>query len=441
MHIAALRALRYNPDKISFIGRVVAPPYDMIEPDAAEELQRQDPHNVIHLILGKGGPELRPLAEYQRAAETLRLWRRQGVLVPEETFAMYPCEQAFELEGRRCVRRGVFCALQLDVSPHGRALPHESTLAGPRADRLMLMRECCANLSAVFGIFPDPDGQGDALLGEMADEFPLYEFCGKDGIAHRLWKVTDTDRIRRLAAALRACPFIIADGHHRYESALLYRERSRSSQGPPGTAPEDYVLAFCVSLKNPGLRALPTHRLARAAGSFDRSAFLQSVATRFNAEQLRFSGPDGLQQAVRSRVAPENHIACHLRGQALFLLTPKEQDPLAKAFPDRPAAWRQLPVTILHHMILQPEFALPAEPQEAQERLLYTQEVERAYWNVEGGRFDAGFLLPPTDPAAVEIIARAGQKMPPKSTFFYPKVTSGLVFYPFANGDCLPTVP
>jgi len=435
MHIAAFRPFRYNPAKISFISRVVAPPYDVISDEQAARLYKKDPHNVVRLTLGKPDAEDRPLRQYAQAAETLARWRRNGVLQREDVPVVYVCEQRFDLLGETRVRRGVLCALQLDDSPEGRALPHENTLAGPRADRERLMTACRASLSPIFGIFSDPQAQADALIENMASGMPLYEFCSEDGVAQRVWRVTDANRIGQLVSLLRPQQLFIADGHHRYQTACAYRAKHRDPAVPPGRAPEDYALAFCVSLENPGLVTLPTHRLVKAKASFDAARFVEGLGPLFDVESIRVDGPGELQDAAQRRIAGENRIGCLLPG-ALHLLTPKPDEAFAAFLPKRCLTWRRLPVALLHYGVLQPAFDIPADVRAEHPRLAYTQDVERMYWNIEGGKWDAAFLLPPSDPATVQTIARAGEKMPPKSTYFYPKIDTGLAIYTFDREAC-----
>ena len=430
MHIAPFRPLRYDPRKISFISRVVAPPYDVIDPGLAADLRARDPHNAIRLVLGKAGDGPRPPEQYREAAATLAQWRRDGVLIREERPAVYPFEQAFELGGETCVRRGVLCALLLDDSPAGRALPHEGTLAGPRADRWALMSACKAGMSAVFGFFSDPDGRGDGLIREMGLGGLLYEFQSADGVTQKLRRECDPERIARLSADLRERTFLIADGHHRFRTAMEYRDRHRNPAAPPGTAPEDYVMAYCVSVADPGLRILPTHRLARAEGDLNRTALLETVGRCFELERIPLAGAEALPDMVAQVTHEQRLISLHLSGQEFYACRPK-QEALAEVLPARSAAWRSLPVAWLHYAILAPAFGIPAEPDAGHPRLVYSQDLEEMYWSVESGEFHAGFYVPPTRPSTVEAIARAGETMPPKSTYFYPKIDSGLLIYPF----------
>jgi uncharacterized protein (DUF1015 family) len=434
--IAPFRALRYSPERISFISRVAAPPYDLIEPEQAEVLRESDPHNVIRLILGKEGPQRRPDTEYRQAADTLAAWRREGVLVLDEAPAIYLCEQTFILDGMQHVRHGVICAMLLEEFASGRVLPHERTMAGPKADRLRLMEACRTSLSQVFGVFSDTAGRADALLRGLATDSALYEFRQADGVAFRVWRVDDAEALRELRSLLRSEIVFIADGHHRYEAALRYRDLHRPAEAPPGSVPEDFLPIFCVSVRNTGLKILPTYRLVQAPECFDAAAFQEALARRFATEVRNIPNTGALKQALRELHQEYGWIACHVRPQQLLVLKPASAKALDDVLPPRSPVWRGLPVAQLHYGILQPLFGIQAESEVAQPRLAFSQDAERMYWQVESRRYDAAFYLPPIQPATVEAIARAGERMPAKSTFFYPKICTGLAFFPFEPANC-----
>ena len=432
LEIAPFRALHYDPAKVSFISRLVAPPYDLIDPDDADELRRRDPHNVIRLILGKEGPTGRRPEEYGQAAATFAEWQREGVLTAAQEPGVYVCEQAFTLDGTPYVRHGLICTILLEEFSSGQVLPHERTMEGPRADRLRLMEACGASLSQVFGVYSDPQGRADAATREMAQGAPFYEFADPDGVAYRVWRVTDARRIQAVASLLRVEVLFIADGHHRYEAALQYRALHRPANAPPGCAPEDFLPVFCVSVKNAGLRILPTHRLVRSPGAFDPGAFLHAVSARFTVVERRVTGPEELERAFRESIEPTDDIGCYLGRERFYVLSLKSQDMMDRALADRPPAWRRLPVTRLHYAILDPLLNIPAEGPAPAGSVEFTQHIAAVYWGVEAGRFGAGFLLPPIPAAIVETVARARHRMPSKSTFFYPKIATGLAFYQFA---------
>ncbi|MHC5033852.1 MAG: DUF1015 domain-containing protein [Planctomycetota bacterium] len=441
IRIAPFKALRYNPEAISFISRVVAPPYDVISQEDAQALRDGDPHNVIRLTLGKVGKDGRSNEEYARAAEVFAEWLRDGVLIRDDAPGVYVCEQAFSLDGKHYVRRGLICAMLLEEFSSGSVLPHEHTMAGPKDDRLRLMTACRANLSQVFGVFSDAEGRVDALLGEMARGIALYEFRGADAVAYQVWRIEDPEFIGQVAALLRGETLLIADGHHRYETALHYRQLYRRDDAPPGDALEDFLPIFCVSAKNPGLKVLATHRLVKAPAGSSLQELLTLLAATFDVAEASVGGPEDLKKALDPSSFNCSAIACYVHPQRLLVLRPKTREALDAFLPDRVPEWRSLPVTWLHYAILDPLFGIPAETESGHPCLAFTHDVEDLYWAVESGRFDAAFLLPPIAPAVVERIASTGERMPPKSTFFYPKIATGLILYGLGAEDSVPQIP
>jgi len=441
IQIAPFKALRYNPHTISFISRVVAPPYDMIEPNDVEKLRRRDRHNAVRLILGKHGTPPRPDQAYEEAAHHLNAWRNDRVLVQDETPALYVYEQTFQLDDEAFTRCGVIGAVLLADLSSGTVLPHERTMTEPKADRLRLMTACRANLSQVFAIYSDPHGRIDTLVTDLPEGDPLFEFCDRQDIVHRLWTVSDPGKIAALAARLHGETLVIADGHHRYETAIRYRDEHRSADGPPGSAPEDFAPFLCVSVRNAGLKILPTHRLVKADGDFIPEAFLESLAERFEIERIKVAGAAGLEPLFQAALARGVRLGCYVRQQTLYLLTPRNADPLADLLPDAPPELRALAVTQLHYAILDPLFAIPVDAAALHPRLEFSQDVQAIFWAVESMKYDAAFLLPPTDADTVTKVAASGHRMPPKSTFFFPKVPSGLLFYPFEGAEHLPHLP
>jgi len=441
IQIAPFRALRYDPDRVPSLSRVIAPPFDVINAEVAEELRQRDPHNVIRLILGKEGSEARSEGEYRRAAQTLAAWRREGILIMEDEPSVYVCEQAFEVDGVHCVRRGFVSAMLLRDFTSGDVLPHEHTVSGPKVDRLRLMKACRAALSLVFGVFSDPEASIDGLLATMQEGEPLYAFRTPADTAYRIHRVSKPETVRELARLLRRERLLIADGHHRYETALRYRDEVGDPARPAGSAPEDFLPIFCVSVKNPGLLALPCHRLVRANGRFEPKAFLAALRRYFIVEDLPVRGPDSLRDLVRSWQNTEDVIGCFLRGPGLLVLHPRPGSGIEALLPSDSAALCELPVTKLHYAVIGPHFGMPPEAGRAPKGLVYSPRPEEVFLGVANGQFDAGFLLPSIRPAVVEKVARAGHTMPSKSTFFYPKIDSGLVFYPTDADAAAPLLP
>ncbi|MHC4591739.1 MAG: DUF1015 family protein, partial [Planctomycetota bacterium] len=270
---------------------------------------------------------------------------------------------------------------------------------------------------------------------------PLYEFCGTDSVAYQVWRIEDPEPIRQVAALLQSETLLIADGHHRYETALRYRQLYRPDDVPPGNALEDFLPIFCVSAKNPGLKVLATHRLVKAPAGLGLQELPTLLGGTFDVVEASVGGPEDLKEALRPPRFDSGAIACYVHPQRLLVLRPKTREALDASLPDRLPEWRSLPVTWLHYAVLDPLFGIPVERESGHPCLAFTHDVEDVYWAVESRRFDAAFLLPPVAPATVERIAGAGERMPPKSTFFYPKIATGLVLYGLGAKDSVPQIP
>ena len=425
--IVPFRGVRFNPDKISFISRVIAPPYDVIDPPLEQELLQRDPHNFVRITLGKTPPGGRPDEAYRACAEHLRQWRETGVLVQEPEPAIYVVQQTFPLGAEELIRLGFIAAVRLEELGRGSIFPHERTFGGPRVDRLKLMAACRASLSQILGVYSDPNTEADRLIGRLCTGQPLFSFRDDDGVGHLVWRVTDADAIRDLQALLRERILFIADGHHRYESALRYSRAGPT--GGRGNAPEDYLPMLCISVENAGLRALPTHRRARARVKRSPEQVLSALEGSFAIEPVKVMNAEGLQGDYDAARGADACIGLYPGGQRLYLLRPRDAASLRPRFPASADAWWKLPVCLLHHVVLPDALDLhPGTPEEA-DHIDYRRDAGQIYWGVESGQFDAGFLLPPIDPRTVQRVASEGERLPQKSTYFHPKIPSGLVFY------------
>jgi uncharacterized protein (DUF1015 family) len=260
--IRAFRAYRYDLGRVGALSDVVAPPYDVIDPALQEALYARSPHNVIRLILNREEPtDSEADNRYTRAARCLRDWQREDILLQDSARALYVYHQDFEVEGQRFTRRGVLARVRLERFGEGRIFPHEETMAGPKADRLRLFRATAMNLSPVFGLYPDPDRTVQSQLDEAVRRAPPLEATDHLRVVNRLWPVTDQHVVSTVTGLMGPRPVFIADGHHRYETALRYLdERREAGDVRDAEAPANFVLMMLVSMSDPGLQILPTHR-------------------------------------------------------------------------------------------------------------------------------------------------------------------------------------
>jgi uncharacterized protein (DUF1015 family) len=429
------RGVRYNPVRIHNINLVVAPPYDVIDDAAQRALHERHPHNVIRLELGLDQPDDGPgRNRYTRAGAWLTEWLTKGVLVRDPEAALYPYQVEYQdpSDPDRPVTRvlkGFLATIELADFGSGRIYPHENTRAAAKADRLSLMEACRANVSPIFSLFSDPDGTIPGIIDRALEcEKPCVELQDADGLRHRLWRLADPGLLRATAEALAPKPLFIADGHHRYETALAYRtlRRRRAGLSEDGTGrPFDNVLMFCSSLEEPGLTVLPTHRVLRATLP-EPQPLLARLRRLFQIEEIAVGGgaePDARRRLLRVlRAQGDAHPAFGMavrNAPAYYVLTlkPEHRPPVSGSPRER------LDVSLLHHHLLEP-LALSKTDEEA---IIYTKDAQEAVDLVRQGAGTAALLLNPTKVSEVRAVAAAGERMPHKSTYFFPKPITGLV--------------
>jgi len=430
------RGLRYPAARAEALSRLIAPPYDVVSPEQREQLAARSPHNVVHVILEPDRPGDGPEEnKYLRSARTWESWLAQGVVKPDPRPALYAVEQSFTgPDGRPCVRLGATAAVRLHAYGEGVVLPHEKTLAAPRIDRLELVRRVQANLSPVFGLFEDPKRDGFQAIQALAQGDPVAEADSEDGVHHRLWRTEDPAVVRRLASALAPRKVFIADGHHRYEAALAYRDQvDRERPGLPETAGHRYMLMTLCSMSDPGLCIFPTHRLIFGLNHFRLGPFLDRLARFFDVETLNedMNRPAGRAWAISKLAEHSGKSTTFLlvsgedrRGRVLTL---RDDADLSGVPLPESQTLRDLDVTALHAIVLQHLLGISPEAQERQENVRFEMDAGAAVNRVLQGEFPLGFLVNPTPMWQVQAVAEGDETMPQKSTYFFPKLASGLV--------------
>jgi uncharacterized protein (DUF1015 family) len=427
--IAPLRPLRYAARNLS---PLVAPPYDVISASEREELMARSPHNVVRLILPEGEGD----AKYQHAAELLASWKKNGVLVRDEEPAYYRYEQTFEPPGggARRKRRG-FLALVRTVPFDAKVvLPHERTLSGPKEDRLKLFRATATNLSPGFMLYRDPRGEIEPAL-DSAQEIASFET--PDGIEHRLAKVFAPEAIRAITEHVAKSALLIADGHHRYETALRYGGEVDAARAPGvsyAERPEHrYFMSFLCNGDDPNLVVFATHRLVHSLPSFSWEDFLQRAADLFEVEPQRDSVGNltGLQTAGRKATAFLAVGVSRAGKLEAALLRLRASVDLAHhpTLGQRPAVVRRTDVAILHSGILEHVLGISLDAQAKKTNLKYLQDPREGAELVGRREGQVFFVMNPTPVAVVREVAEAGEVMPQKSTYFYPKVLTGLAIH------------
>jgi uncharacterized protein (DUF1015 family) len=414
--VQPLETLRYDPAAVGSLEAVIAPPYDVIDEEQRAALAARSPFNVVEIDL----PRANGGDPYRRAADTLEEWRRERVLVREPEPALWVLEQRYtEPEGELRRRLGFFARVRVEEYGAGRIRPHERTHPGPKEDRLRLTRATRANLSPIFSLFPDPDGAAQAAVERAARAEAFARAGDDDGTVNTLWRVSDPGPIAELQDALAGAELLIADGHHRYETARVYAEEVG------GEGPHRYALMLLCSLADPGLTVFPTHRLLSGLDEPKQEAIRDTLLRDFEVERV---GRDELEPPAGDGRVALGYMDSHHRQP--YRLTLRDQEIADAALAGMPDAYRRLDTAVLEAIVLRGALGMTDDDISHLRGLDYSRSLEEAREGVESGRWDAAFFMRSTPVERVREVAAAGASMPPKSTYFYPKVPTGLVFNP-----------
>jgi uncharacterized protein (DUF1015 family) len=410
--VQPLRALHYDLAKVGSLADVAAPPYDVIDPAQRARLADRSPYNVVRIDLPEGEPD-----PYSHAAEILAQWQRDGAVVRDDEPALWTLTQDYTgPDGRSLTRHGVFARVRVEDYGPGRIRPHERTHPGPKEDRLRLTRATKANLSPIFSLYDDPTGAtGDVL--DAAE--PFGEQTDDDGTVNRRGRVADPAAIEAFQEALRPAELLIADGHHRYETARVYAEEVG------GEGEHRYVLMCLVALQDKGLTVFPTHRLIRDTTPQSQEALATTLRELFAIEEIDQADlrpPDGDGPLTMGYIDSFFKRA--------FRLTLSDQASADRALPGMPEAYRHLDTAVLEALVLNGPLGLSEDDIAHLKGLGYSRTDDEALELVLSGAYDAAFFLRSTPVEQVRAIAAAGVNMPPKSTYFFPKVPTGLLFNP-----------
>ncbi|MCO6459321.1 MAG: DUF1015 domain-containing protein [Pirellulaceae bacterium] len=433
--IQAFRGLRYDLGHVGALSDVVAPPYDVIDPPLRDQLYKRHPANVIRLILNREEPgDDEAENRYSRASRFLRNWRREGVLQQDPDPAVYVYHQQFIHGGQQFNRRGFMARVRLQRFGEGNIYPHEETHAAAKADRLKLTQACRTNLSQIFGIYADDDNAAQQVLEQaVAGQTPL-EATDHLGVVHRMWPVTDVKTIAEVSAIMGPKALYIADGHHRYETACNYRDLL-AAEGPlDAMHPANYVLTMCISMNDPGMIVLPTHRLFRGLPRLSSAELAERLAPFFHT-RVAGEGSD-LAELVWETIAAagdQGTLGFYTEADGRWLLatiTKIGRERMAELASDHSAEWQGLGVAILQRLVI--ENLLEARDLPKPHYVHQVSEVIECLeqGDPDGGQFPLAVLVKPATLDHIQAISENGERMPPKSTYFYPKLLSGLVLNP-----------
>ncbi len=429
--VCSFRGIRYRKEKVSNLGAVICPPYDVITPEEQRFYYRESDYNIIRLELptrkSGGGAE----AEYSGAARTLKTWLAEGVLQADDSPAFYLHDHYFTYQGKR--RRRELIA-RVKLVPWGEGVcPHEETSSKVKQDRLRLLRACQATFSPILALYQDRGGEIAGISSSVSQYNPPMDLVDS-GERHLIWAITEPQLIRRISALLSDLPFYVADGHHRYEIGLAYqRERMGRLSSPTGKEAFNYIMMSLVEFSDPGLVVLPLHRLVRGISLDARAKLKRQLRDFFTAEIIPLSNISGdLAEGVYDRLkrgGKEEMVlgVLGLEGESLVMLTPRLGVPLDKAMPQaRSQAYKKVGVSFLNHLILKQILGINVN----KDALGYTSDIAEAYREIAEGHYQLAFLVQSPELGLVKAVADAGDRMPRKSTYFYPKVPAGLVINP-----------
>ncbi len=443
--ILPFKGLRYNPEKIEDISKVITPPYDIISEEERDDYYETHPNNIIRLILGKNTTDDdQSNNKYTRSAEFFDTWRREEILTQETEPALYIYAQEFTLSGKKYIRRGFISLVKLEDFKTGEIYPHEHTLAKPKEDRMNLMKACNSNLSQVFAFFEDEGSNISNLLHKVsegdsgASVTPDIDFTDTYGVRNLLWVIKDNKVIDELTLQMKNRALFIADGHHRYETALFYRDLMKGSGEKPdsnGIYPSDYVMMMCVSMEDPGLQILPTHRLAKNIKVLDPEKIKKSLNEVFDISNM---GSDCNVETLMQKLSEDAHkhkLAMYIgeEDKKFYILTLRDEKLLDPILTDEYTEWKFIDTGILHGVIFDRVLGIQAKNISKSESVKYIQGVENSVASVNKGEFQIAFFLNPTKIEQISNIALKRHKMPPKATYFYPKLMTGMVIRHISN--------
>ncbi|MDO8547743.1 MAG: DUF1015 domain-containing protein [Nitrospirales bacterium] len=429
--ILPFRGVLYDPAKAGDITSVVAPPYDVIGPAEQAAFYARHPGNIIRLELGQEQPGDSPQeSRYTRARHFLQEWLRNGLLQRDATPAIYLYAVEYRSRGGQTrTMRGFLSLVKLEEFGTGRIFPHENTRAAAKDDRYQLLEACRSNFSPIFSLYSDAEGAIIRTLERTVEKGqPRFAVTDADGVRHLLWTVSDQKALDRVVAAMKPLPLFIADGHHRYESALRYRNAQQQASGNKGPLPSDWVLMYFSNLDDPGLTILPTHRVLPGPLPCPAPEFRQRLAETFNVETIAFTKETesaarakflGALQAARGTNA--HVMGLIVRGESRYEVLTLTAEGLSRL---GTSARERLDVSILQQMVFRG--AMRMEPKD-EERLIYIKDEEDVLAAMARGEGELAVLLNPPRVTEVKDVARAGDRMPHKSTYFYPKPLTGLV--------------
>ncbi len=425
--------LRYDTSVVGTLKNVTTPPYDIISPEEQENYSKNE-HSIIHLELGKTFETDTELNNrYTRANDALTDWMEKGVLKYEDAPAYYLYEELFSLpDGTVKSLKGILSAVELVPFSEKVILPHEETLSKAKADRFQLMEKTHANFSPIYFLYMDEKKTVNQIIAEISKTAPTESFKTEDGITHNMWVIKDEAVCAKIEASFADKQLFIADGHHRYETALNFRNKlAEEVPGFDKNHEGNYIMAFAVEMDDPGLVVLPTHRIVQNLESFSIDDTLTKLSENFTVEKHTSNDvtKDAENLLLKNTDIPS--FVFYTGKEEFYLLTLKNKDAMAEKLPEKSDAYRGLDVSVLHTLILDSIFGIDTVNMANQKNLVYTKFSDEAIAQVANGNAQCSFLLNATKVRQIKDVSLLNEKMPQKSTYFYPKLITGLVIHKF----------
>ena len=421
LDVRPFRGIRYNPSKVGDLSRVITQPYDKITPEMQHAYYTHEPHSFVRLIL-PAAPE-----PYADSKKTLEEWLADGTLVRDGEPAFYVIHQEFDVHGQKKLRRGFIGVVRVEDFEKGSVLPHERTLSKPKADRLNLTRATQKDFEQIFLLYSDPKGEVDRLLSPQGPA--LMSATDDYGVKQQVWAITDPGKVAKVHQLLQDKVMLIADGHHRYETALNYRKEKEAA----GPVPDDAALRFkttaFINISDPGLVILPTHRLLYGLPDLNWKHAWGKLKRWFHVYRVC---DEQLAHEVANSFWLGEHVFGLYAGKGKgWILRLKDKSAMRDALPDRSDDYRNLDVAILHTLIVDKVFGVPAD--KVEDHVAYERSPSATLSKVDSTEYQIALMMNPTRAEQVSDVAAHGERMPQKSTDFYPKLVSGLVFFDVAD--------
>ncbi len=434
MEIKSFRAFRFNPAVVGSAGDCIAPPYDVIDASLQEKLYQKNEYNIVRIIRGKTkDSDNENENQYTRAADYLNEWIAKDALKQDSAESIYAYVQDFEVAGR-AFQRGAFISLGKLEEYGGSVKAHENTLSGPKADRLNLQRATAVQFGLIFMLYEDPEKIADEIIKKAVNSDALIGFTDEDNVTHRLFAITDSGDIEQIHKMMKDKGCVIADGHHRYATSLNYYKETKN----PNAAYQ--IMAFANTL-NEGMVVLATHRLVYGLNNFSTETLLEGLKKNFDITEYRFDSENNkqrakdkmLEQMKAESAKDKNAYGIYTADDTFGVAVLKKSSVMDTAVPEKSKPYRRLEVSVLHKLILEDLLGIGEKQLAAKSNLEYVKDtpnaVDETIAKVDAGRIQAAFFTNPEKMRMIRQVADAGEKMPQKSTFFFPKIYTGMTIY------------